>query len=119
MRLTYDGLKDSASWKKAGIELALSGEMLKAKPSTITSKWSEVCDKGSSLAKAVASGGTLKFKGPSFDICNSTDYRITINLNGSTIDATACDAAFTPHKPTRPTPRATAPNARPVLATPR
>ena len=44
------------------------------------------------------SGGTVKFKGPSFDICNSTDYRITINLNGSTIDARACEAAFTIRK---------------------
>ena len=84
--------------KKAGIELALSGEMLKAKPTTISSKWSDISDKGSSLAAAVQGGGTIKFKGPSFDICNSTDYRITINLRGSTIDATACDAAFTIRK---------------------
>ncbi len=84
--------------KKAGIELALSGEMLKTKPTAISSKWSDISDKGKSLAQAVQGGGTVKFKGPSFDICNSTDYRITINLNGSTIDATACDAAFTIRK---------------------
>ena len=98
--ITEDEAYKALLEKKAGIELALSGEMLKAKPSTITSTWSAVCDKGSSLADALASGGTLVFKGPSFDICNSTDYRITINLNGCTIDATACDAAFTIQKGT-------------------
>lgn len=61
----------------------------------ITSKWAEVCSAGTSLA-SVLNGGTLVFdKGKSFDICNSTDYRITVDLHGTTIDATACEAAFT------------------------
>ena len=62
----------------------------------IKSNWSDISSQGSSLASAVAGGGTVVFdKGNSFDICNSTDYRITINLNGATIDATGCPAAFT------------------------
>ncbi len=82
--------------QKEAITMALNGSVtLKAVPSTITSNWSSVCATGKSLASAVAPGGRITFLGPSFDICNSTDYRITVDLCGTTIDATACDAAFT------------------------
>ena len=82
----------AAELKKYG---ALPG-MLGAAATKISSNWSGISSQGSSLASAVAGGGTVVFdKGYSFDICNSTDYRITINLNGATIDATACQAAFT------------------------
>ena len=62
-------------------------------PQKISSLWGAVCGTGSSLADAVRGGATLTFV-RAFDICNTTDYRITIDLCGSTINATAADAAF-------------------------
>ena len=63
----------------------------------IKSQFSQVCAGYSSLAEAVASvpyNNVLRFNGNTFDICNSTDYRITVDLHAATIDARACDAAF-------------------------
>ncbi len=67
-------------------------------PAQMVSKFSQVCPGYSSLAEAVASvpyNNVLRFNGNSFDICNSTDYRITVDLHSATIDARACQAAFT------------------------
>lgn len=63
-------------------------------PSKVSQKWQEVCPgKGNSMAEALQHNTTLKFM-KAFDICNSSDYRITINLRGVTIDSTGCDVAF-------------------------
>ena len=60
------------------------------------SNWNAVCSIGHSLADAVEGGDTVVFNtGRSFHICNSTSYAITVDLRGATIDARACDAAFT------------------------
>ena len=67
-------------------------------PAQMKSNFSAVCPGYSSLAEAVASrpyNNVLTFTGNSFDICNSTDYRITVDLHAATIDARACEAAFT------------------------
>ena len=64
-------------------------------PTRFSSRFSEVAGY-SSLAEAVASrayNNVITFR-RAFDICNSTDYRITIDLHASTIDARGCDAAF-------------------------
>ncbi len=89
----------------AGIEEAKTRSMSEVKvlmapvPATkIVSNFSAVCPGYSSLAEAVAShayNNVLKFNGNSFDICNSTDYRITVDLHASTIDARQSPAAFT------------------------
>ena len=68
-------------------------------PERLSSKFGEVAPGYSSLAEAVASApynNVIRFStGKSFDICNSTDYRITVDLHAATIDARPCQAAFT------------------------
>ena len=67
-------------------------------PAQMKSNFGAVCPGYSSLAEAVASrpyNNVLTFTGNSFDICNSTDYKITVDLHAATIDARACEAAFT------------------------
>lgn len=68
-------------------------------PDRLSSRFSEVAPGYSSLAEAVASvpyNNVIRFStGNSFDICNSTGYRITVDLHAATIDARACQAAFT------------------------
>ncbi|MBQ3373234.1 MAG: hypothetical protein IJG40_08905 [Oscillospiraceae bacterium] len=80
---------------------------LMARPASedqIKSKFSQVCPGHSSLAEAVAGSNyntVLTFNGNSFDICNSTDYRITVDLHAAMIDARQSPAAFTIRQGTR------------------
>ena len=82
------------------IDESMDGNKLLAAPSVnpappiggYSSDWSMICGTGGSLASAVG-GGTLTFA-RAFDINNSTDYRITINLEGTTIKAPAGNYAF-------------------------
>ncbi len=74
------------------------GLMAAPKPEQITSNFGIVCPGYSSLAEAVSGSNyntVLKFTANSFDICNSTDYRITVDLHAATIDARQSPAAFT------------------------
>ncbi len=85
------------------LDQVLDGSVaLMAPPSAaqIKSRFSEVCPGYSSLADAVSGSNynkVLTFNGNSFDICNSTDYRITVDLHAATIDARSnlATAAFT------------------------
>ena len=91
--------------KRAGIDMAMTNSqsqhmilMAPVPANKIVSNFSAVCPGYSSLAEAVASrayNNVLTFNGNSFDICNSTDYRITVDLHSATIDARQSPAAFT------------------------
>ncbi len=90
------------------LDQVLDGSVaLMARPASedqIKSRFSQVCPGYSSLAEAVSGSNyntVLTFNGNSFDICNSTDYRITIDLHAATIDARLSPAAFTIRQGTR------------------
>lgn len=64
-------------------------------PSYRTSNFSEVNSKYNTLCEALSSKDSTIVFNKSFDICNSTDYKITIDLNGKTIVvADGVNAAF-------------------------